>query len=51
MNKPHDDQKQKPGQVPAPVHEDAKESRAKAEEAEVAGRHDNIGPKDHKGAR
>lgn len=42
---------QKPGQThPYPL-EEVNKQKQKAEEHEVAGRHKNDGPKDHKGAR
>lgn len=45
------DQHHKPEQpYPSPL-EEAKKQKQKAEEREVAGRHKNDGPKDHKGAR
>ncbi len=34
-----------------PLARDPNRAKEKAEEGEVAGRHKNIGPKDHKGAR
>jgi hypothetical protein len=41
-----------PHPKPHPVpQEDKQAQREKAESAEVAGRHKNDGPKDHKGAR
>lgn len=44
-----------PHQKPEPAHpsplKDVNMQKEKAEQAEVAGRHKNDGPKDHKGAR
>jgi hypothetical protein len=41
----------RPGYVHPTLRRDANLPREKAEENEVAGRHDNTGQKDHKGAR
>jgi len=40
-----------PKHAARPVNEDPDRAKEKAEEGEVAGRHKNSGPKDHKGAR
>ena len=40
-----------PNHPARPVNEDPHRAKEKAEESEVAGRHKNSGPKDHKGAR
>jgi hypothetical protein len=40
-----------PGQVPQSQAKDADKPKEKSEAAEVAGRHQNSGQKDHKGAR
>lgn len=45
------DQHQKPKQThPSPL-EEMNKQKQRTEEREVAGRHKNVGPKDHKGAR
>ena len=51
MNKQTKDQPPKPGQTHPPSSVDVNKEKQKAEAREVAGRHKNDGPKDHKGAR
>jgi hypothetical protein len=53
MTQPTKIQQHKPEQIiPSPcILEEAARQKLKAEEREVAGRHKNVGQKDHKGAR
>ena len=41
----------KAGQTPPAYSEEVIKQKQKAEQREIAGRHKNSGPKDHKGAR
>lgn len=51
MNQNPKEQHRKSGQAPPSTSEDVIKQQQKAEQREVAGRHKNDGPKDHKGAR
>ena len=51
MNRQTEDQQHKPGQTRPSALEEINKKKQKTEENEVAGRHKNVGQKDHKGAR
>lgn len=51
MNQQPKEQHHKSGQKPPSLPEEVIKQKQKAEQREVAGRHKNDGPKDHKGSR
>ena len=51
MNQKPKEPPHKTGQTPPSYSEDVIKQKQKAEQREIAGRHKNSGPKDHKGAR
>jgi hypothetical protein len=51
MNQKPKDAPHKSGQTPPSYSEEVTKQKQKAEQREIAGRHKNIGAKDHKGAR
>ena len=51
MNQKSKESPPKSGQTPPSYSEEVIKQKQKAEQREIAGRHKNSGPKDHKGAR